>query len=328
MSNIQSDKVSIIIPVYNVEKYLAECLDSACNQTHQNKEIIIINDGSTDGSSEIISLYEKKHKEIKVITTENRGQSAARNTGIENATGDYIIFLDSDDWLEKDTLEICLKNFNEHKVDIILFNAKAFADGLPESEAKKFNYTRPDQLKNQKKPCQHVFLESIKNNNYIVSPCLYMYKKTSFKGSRFLEKIIHEDNLFTTQLLINNTTATAICLPNFFFHRRVRPGSTMTQEKGMKHVDGYFAVAEELLKNKLVTEKSSTSKALNTFIQGVISSAIITAHAAFKQKIPFALRKRAFQLFLKTNLRYINSKAALICIFPEVLQLKRILKGS
>lgn len=328
MSDIQSNKVSIIIPAYNVEKYLAECLDSAIGQSHQDKEIIIINDGSTDSTAEIISNYQKKHREIIAITTENRGQSSARNTGIEKATGEYIIFLDSDDWLEKETIESCLSALKAHSADIVMFNAHAFADKLPDFELRKFDYTRPQHLTNKKLLCRDFFSEFIKNKNYLVSPCLYMYRASTFDSIRFLPNIIHEDNLFTTQLLINNATATGVCLPCRFFHRRVRPESIMTQKKSMKHVEGYFVVAEELLKNKIATENSRTSQALNLFIQFMISSAITTAHAAFNQKISFALRKRAIRIFLKTNLRHINPKAALICIFPEVIQLKKILKSS
>lgn len=328
MSDIQSNKVSIIIPAYNVEKYLAECLDSAIGQSHQDKEIIIINDGSTDGTAEIISKYQEKHHEIIAITTENRGQSSARNTGIEKATGEYIIFLDSDDWLEKETIESCLNALKEHEADIVMFNAHAFADELPDSELRKFDYTRPQHLTNKRLLCREAFSGFIKNRKYLVSPCLYMYRLSTFDTVRFPPNIIHEDNLFTTQLLITNATATTICLPNRFFHRRVRPGSTMTQEKSMKHVDGYFKVAEELLRSKIVSENSTTSQALNLFIQSMISSAINTAHTAFNRKIPFSLRMRAIRLFLKTNQRYINPKTALICIIPELIQLKKFLKGS
>lgn len=327
MIDIKDCKVSIVIPVYNVEKYLAECLDSAVGQTHQNKEIIIVNDGSTDGSVAIISEYQKRHSEIVVITTENRGQSCARNTGIEHATGQYIIFLDSDDWIEKGTLEKCLLALKSHGADIALFNASAFSDGMPDSELKKFNYTRPKNLENKKNKCRAIFKEFISSRNYIVQPCCYLYKKESFPDDRFTPGILHEDNLFTTQLLISQESATAVCLPDRFFHRRVRPESIMTQQKSIKHVEGYFSVAEELLKHELNSQNCSTSKALNLFTQGVISSALTTAHEAFHGKIPFHIRKRSLQLFFKTNLKSINPRAALICLFPVVIPLKRSLSG-
>lgn len=325
MIDIKDCKVSIIIPVYNVEKYLAECLDSAVGQTHQNKEIIIVNDGSTDGSAAIISEYQKRHSEIVAVTTENRGLSCARNTGIENASGQYIIFLDSDDWIEKETLEKCLRSLKDHDADIALFNATAFSDGMPDSELRKFDYTRPQNLTNKKLQCRALFEGFISIKNYIVQPCCYLYRAESFADERFFPGILHEDNLFTTKLLIKNESATAICLPDRLFHRRVRPESVMTQPKSVKHVEGYFSVAEELLKHELKNKSCPTAKALNLFIQGTISSALITAHAAFQGRIPFHIRKKSLQLFFKTSLININPRAALICIFPEVVAIKRSL---
>ena len=86
--------VSVIIPVYNVEKYLTKCLDSVVNQTYTNLEIICVNDGSPDNSAKILEAFAKKDSRIKIINQENKGLSGARNTGIESATGDYIVFLD------------------------------------------------------------------------------------------------------------------------------------------------------------------------------------------------------------------------------------------
>jgi glycosyltransferase involved in cell wall biosynthesis len=327
MHDIRGMKVSIIIPVYNVEKYLAECLDSAVGQTHQNKEIIIVNDGSTDGSADIISSYQEKYSEIVFIATENRGQSSARNTGLDTSTGDYLIFLDSDDWLEKETLERCLLALKEHDADIVMFNAHSFADEVQDFDIKKLNYTRAPCLTDKKLRCREAFALFIRNKAYLVSPCLYLYKRSTFNKNRFQSGIIHEDNLFTTQLLINSETAEVICLPDRFFHRRVRPGSIMTKEKSMKHVSGYLAVAEELLRHELKNQNCSTAKALNQFIQGIIGNALATAQAAFDNKIPLHVRNKSLRLFLKTNLRHINPRAALICFLPEIMVIKRKLHG-
>ena len=100
-------KVSIIIPVYNSEEYIKRCLESVINQTYKNLEILIINDGSKDKSDEIIKSY--KDDRIKYITQENRGLSGARNTGIDNSTGDYIMFLDSDDSIDLDAVSLLVE---------------------------------------------------------------------------------------------------------------------------------------------------------------------------------------------------------------------------
>lgn len=113
--------VSIVLPVYNVEKYLERCLDSVVNQTYKNLEIIIVDDGSTDSSSEISQKWQKKDNRIKVIRKENAGLGMARNTGIENATGDFIFFLDSDDYVSGDLVEKCLKKQQENNADVVLY---------------------------------------------------------------------------------------------------------------------------------------------------------------------------------------------------------------
>ena len=125
MNNI---KVSVIIPVYNVEKYLRECLESVINQTLKDIEIICINDGSTDKSYEILKEYAKLDHRIRILNQSNMGQSAARNRGLEIAKGKYVYFMDSDDWLEKDALK-CLTDISESKnLQILYFDGKTFLE--------------------------------------------------------------------------------------------------------------------------------------------------------------------------------------------------------
>lgn len=115
-------KFSIIIPIYNVEKYLSKCLDSIINQTYDNIEIICINDGSTDNSLQILEKYAINDSRIKIINQENSGVSVARNVGIDNATGDYILFVDADDWIDLDTCKDINKELTNQHIDIITFN--------------------------------------------------------------------------------------------------------------------------------------------------------------------------------------------------------------
>lgn len=110
--------ISIIVPVYNVEKYVRKCLDSVVNQAYKDLEILIVDDGSTDGSGKICDEY-KKDDRVKVFHTENRGLSAARNYGIDRAHGEWIGFVDSDDWIEPDMYEVLLKSALETDADIV-----------------------------------------------------------------------------------------------------------------------------------------------------------------------------------------------------------------
>ncbi len=113
------DLVSIIVPVYNVEKYIEKCILSIINQTYTNLEIIIVNDGSLDHSENIIKEYISKDNRIKYIKRENGGLGAARNTGIENATGKYIAFVDSDDWIDPEMYSVLWQKAYECDADVV-----------------------------------------------------------------------------------------------------------------------------------------------------------------------------------------------------------------
>ena len=115
-------KVSVIVPVYNVEKYLKRCLDSIINQTYKNIEIILVNDGSKDNSRDICEEYEKKYENVSLINQENGGLSAARNTGLKYVKGEAVTFVDSDDWLELDAIEYYVDSMKKYNVDMVVTN--------------------------------------------------------------------------------------------------------------------------------------------------------------------------------------------------------------
>ena len=119
-------EVSVVVPVYNVENYLEECLDSILGQSFKDIEIICVNDGSTDGSTDILSRFKKRDQRIKVIEKPNGGLSSARNKGIEEASGAYVLFVDSDDMLERHAIETVYKVFCAETVDIVTFGANCF----------------------------------------------------------------------------------------------------------------------------------------------------------------------------------------------------------
>lgn len=116
-----NNKVSIIIPVYNAEKHISKCIESLTNQTYKEIQIILINDGSTDKSGQICEAYAEKDNRIIVIHKENGGVSSARNIGLENSTGYYIMFVDSDDWIEEDAIKRLMQVQNKYSYDLIMF---------------------------------------------------------------------------------------------------------------------------------------------------------------------------------------------------------------
>ena len=126
-------KISVVIPVYGVEKYIRQCLESIINQTYKNLEIIVVNDGTKDNSMKIVEAY-LSDKRIKIINKENGGLASARNRGIEEATGEYISFIDSDDWIELDSYEELIKTIKDE--DIIVFDFCKFDEATQKIKRK------------------------------------------------------------------------------------------------------------------------------------------------------------------------------------------------
>lgn len=184
---------SIIIPVYNVEAYLRDCLDSVLNQNFADWEAICVNDGSTDGSADILNEYAARESRMKVIAQPNGGLSAARNAGIKAAEGEYVLFLDSDDWLEENALEVMSANLDGE--DMLCFSGRRFFESDRASHD-------ADQLKAQ------TYLSGMDyyNENALlardfafVCVVLRCYKMEFLlrHSLKFKEGIFHEDNLFT-----------------------------------------------------------------------------------------------------------------------------------
>lgn len=173
-------KFSIIIPVYNVEKYLKKCLDSVFNQTYKDYEVIVVNDGTKDNSMDIVKDYD-----VKVINQKNQGLSAARNAGVKKATGEYLIFLDSDDYWEKDLLKELSKSLKNNP-DLIRFQInEVYEDGKTISypEESFTNLSGPDAFK---KIVKYHFVENAWS--YAINKKYYLQNKFEFKPGT-----IHED---------------------------------------------------------------------------------------------------------------------------------------
>lgn len=239
-------KVSIIIPVYNVEKYLDKCINSAVNQSLECIEIIIINDGSTDNSINIIKDYKDRYNNIHLINQSNKGVSASRNIGIKNAKGEYIYFLDSDDYIDLNLAKDLYSLAKLNNLDMIHFDAEViYNNGFNE---KNNPYDR-SKIIEPKIYSGKSFFETVKQNKgYRASVCTYMYKNEFLrvKGLNFYEGILHEDELFTTKAILSANRI--LYLPKKYFFRRMRSGSIMTTTKNIRNIIGYYTVAEELYK--------------------------------------------------------------------------------
>ncbi|MEI3161840.1 MAG: glycosyltransferase [Lachnospirales bacterium] len=136
--------ISIIVPVYNAEKYICQCMDSLVNQTLESIEIIAIDDGSTDNSLNILEKYKNNDSRVKIICQKNSGASVARNKGLEMAQGDYIFFLDADDYIDNSAFSAMYENAIKYNVDIITFNCKSFSDEN-DNVAERYNRSLDDR---------------------------------------------------------------------------------------------------------------------------------------------------------------------------------------
>lgn len=211
---MKKDLISIIIPIYNVEKYLNKCIDSVINQTYKNLEIILVNDGSTDNCGNICDQYKKIDKRIKVIHKKNGGVSSARNVALSNIKGEYIYFIDSDDYIEKDTIELLFNNIIEFDSDIACCNYYKEYD----NEKKDIIISNLKQIMNREE-----FLNSILNDNSI-SGYLWnkLYKRELFdKNIRFDESIkIMEDLIVNLNITKNISKISYVDKPLYHYVQR------------------------------------------------------------------------------------------------------------
>lgn len=247
---IATPLVSIIVPIYNVEQYLKACLDTLVNQTLQDIEIICVNDGSPDNSADIVRKYMQADSRIKLIEQENRGLSGARNAGLKVAKGEYVYFMDSDDWLEHDAMDVCYQKAIRGNVDVVLFDALSFVDGVEKcSEEIQNDYDRSKRLQsyaNQVMPAKQLFKQMVQTGAMRASACLNFIRRDLLvkNGLNFEDGLIHEDELFTPQLYA--LANTMMYIPQMFFHRRVRLGSIMTSVKIEKTLESLSHIIGEL----------------------------------------------------------------------------------
>ena len=250
MENI---KVSVVIPVYNVEKYLEEAMNSIVNQTLREIEIIAVNDCSTDNSAQLLESFAKKDNRIKIITHEkNKGLSEARNTGIKAVQGEYLYFFDSDDVLELDCLELCYNKSKAENLDFLFFDAVTFYDEDDKSNL-KLNYQRTNDLEQKVYTGIEIFEILLKAKRY-KDPVWLNFIKTSYLNElnlSFVPGIYHEDILFSLQLYIEATRVSFI--NRSFFHRRMR-GNSIMGKPSVKNIDDMMFIVREILKYKKTTK--------------------------------------------------------------------------
>lgn len=236
--------LSIIIPVYNVEDYISECLASLFTNEHIDFEICCIDDCGVDGSMDIVENYAEIHPEIKIFYHEiNKGLSAARNTGMKNARGDYLLFLDSDDLLKMENviklIDIAVKN----SLDIIEANCGTFIESIDNCNCKEF-YTAPTDVMNG----DDYFTFKCKNDDYLPMVCVKLYRREFLidNNLKMTEGILFEDEDFTPRAML--TAKKVMCVDLLFYFYRRREGSITTIfSKSSKWCKYYNVVAANII---------------------------------------------------------------------------------
>ncbi|MBQ8804707.1 MAG: glycosyltransferase family 2 protein [Tyzzerella sp.] len=220
-------KISVVIPIFNVEKYLDRCVKSICNQTYKNVEIILVDDGSTDSSAEMCDKYAKEDKRIKVIHKENGGLSDARNVGLEHATGEYVYFCDSDDYVEKDLISDCMGFISADNLDILIFAFYRLQDGivtvcrekLPEDIVSLKN--TPELLLTSPSACNKVFSTNFLKKSKVLFPKGKLYEDLGTIPKLYLlaEKIRYIDKPYYYYEIRGGSIMTAAKLDRAFNNR-------------------------------------------------------------------------------------------------------------
>ena len=246
MEQVINIELSIIVPVYNVEKYLEECLDSILKIKNINYEVLIINDGSPDNSQKIIDEYYKKDSRIKFFIKENGGLSSARNYGLERAQGEYIWFVDSDDLVVASEFEKFFIEAINSKKDFILGNCSTFKDG------EKISYKELNEKEIKYSESKEVVYSEIEKLPTVWRG-IYKNKFLKEKNVKFKDKITNEDVLFN-YLILNRTKKISYIDITFYLYRKNREGA-ITSSNCDKFYKDKILVANLLAKDNIIINK-------------------------------------------------------------------------
>lgn len=228
--------ISIIIPIYNVKPYLEKCVNSVLSQSYPNLEIILVDDGATDGSAQVCDDFSEKYANIQVIHKKNGGLSSARNAGIEAMKGEYVFFLDSDDWIANDAISQLYDDMVEYNADITGISFyQAYSDG---------NLVLNTHLIEKQMLSKKEALRTFLFNNYLTPcSCGKLYKANLWKDIRFPEGRLFEDQLTTYKVIELANTIIFNPAAKYFYFKRI--GSIGHSAFSEKTYDLYEAVNEQ-----------------------------------------------------------------------------------
>lgn len=310
---MEANKISVIIPVYKVEEYLPRCLDSIISQTYNNLEIILVDDGSPDSCGKICDEYAERDERIRVIHKENGGVAKARNTGLDAATGDYVGFVDSDDWIENDMYELLMKNALSYNADISACGECIYEDGKVISEEVSGEIVLRDNIETRKSTVVGGSMGLIWNK---------IYRKSVVENVRFSPEYgCSEDLMFVYETVKNTQSMVLEKTAKYNYFRR--EGGITKGEFGY----GAFGVVD-VMRNMLNEEKDSEvypycikgfTDAAYTVLSGIITNG--KCEDRFDDLIKEVKSYRKEILFGGHHIRKDKIKVILISISPRLYRM-------
>lgn len=315
MQNMDS-LISVIIPVYNVELYIKRCIESVISQTYKNLEIILIDDGSTDKSGKICDWYLKKDNRIKVVHQKNQGLSVARNTGLNMATGDWIAFLDSDDWIAIDMYEKLLFLAKSNDADISSCNTINVDENG--SELEKKDYSDDIKIFNQKE-----MIAGLLDQKYVrFEVWNKLWRKTLISNVRFVAGQVCEDVHFDRILFLKANKMVYIDHP-YHFYLYKRPGNTNSSFKVQRFsiFDEFDSLIEDLnerqdIKSSEIVRCIAVRFSLLFYEEAIVSKQSLSIK---KQLLDYFKKYYKLSIFKKYNTLSATLKMILFNINPILL---------
>ena len=318
------NKVSIIIPVYNTKKYLEQCVFSIIEQTYQNIEVLLVDDGSTDGTSDLCDEIAKKDSRVRVIHKTNGGAATARNLGIDEATGEYVMFVDSDDWLDTDAIENLVEHADKNNTDVIRFSYVREFEGKQLVKKNTFLEERAYSGDECRNVCRQILgltgkeLAHPESMNFLASCGFNMYRKSILTESNVRFLPIQEigsfvDGLFNFSVFMNVKNFEFIDKP--YYHYRKTNENAATAGYRKNYVPRQLILFEKLRSKIQENDWAFFQEAFNNrmvFSTMEISFNALRNRASFFEKykeIKSVLKHPEFRKAYKTfNLKYLGLK--------------------
>ena len=307
-------KISIVVPIYNVEEYLDECVTSLVNQTYNNLEILLVNDGSTDGTAKKIDEWAKKDERIKVFHKENEGTHSARNLGIANATGEYVMFIDPDDWIDLNTVESLVFEIETNGADVVRYNyvREYKGNSLPKQNTllQEKVYENQEVLRVLRKTVGLVGeeLKNIENLNFLASACFSVYRisvikenKLAFQSIRIFGSFV--DGLFNLSFL--KVAKKFQYLNQYFYHYRKTNPKSATSNYREGFVDKQILLFNEI---KQTISDYQTNDFIEAFNTRIAVGGMEACFNEFKNGCSFSKKYRAIKKILKSPIYFESYK--------------------